>query len=66
MQNGFVGNFNRRMRDEFLNETMFRNLPQARVVITAWAADYNTECPHSAFDYLTPGNCSTCAKWLKN
>ena len=26
MQNGFVESFNGRMRDEFLNETLFRNL----------------------------------------
>ncbi|MEQ5872635.1 IS3 family transposase [Sagittula sp. NFXS13] len=54
MQNGFVESFNGRMRDELLNETMFRNLAHARVVIAAWAADYNTERPHSALDYQTP------------
>ncbi|QEW23815.1 putative transposase OrfB (plasmid) [Marinibacterium anthonyi] len=54
MQNGFVESFNGRMRDELLNETMFRNLAHARVVITAWATDYNTERPHSALDYQTP------------
>ncbi len=30
MQNGFVESFNGRMRDELLNETMFRNLAHAR------------------------------------
>ena len=54
MQNGFVESFNGRMRDELLNETMFRNLAHARVVIAAWAADYNTERPHSALGYQTP------------
>lgn len=54
MQNGFVESFNGRMRDELLNETMFRNLAHAKVVIAAWAADYNTERPHSALDYQTP------------
>ncbi len=53
MQNGFVENFDGRMRDELLNETMFRNLAHARVVIADWAADYNTERPHSALDYQT-------------
>lgn len=33
---------------------MFRNLAHARIVISAWATDYNTERPHSAFDYETP------------
>ncbi|NVO29556.1 IS3 family transposase, partial [Donghicola sp. C2-DW-16] len=53
MQNGFVESFNGRMRDELLNETMFRNLAHTRTVIAAWAADYNTERPHSALDYRT-------------
>lgn len=56
MQNGFVESFNGRMRDELLNETMFRNLIHARVVIAAWVTDYNTERPHSALDYQTPAD----------
>ena len=36
MQNGFVESFNGRMRDEFLNETLFRNLAHARDRIAAW------------------------------
>ena len=56
MQNGFVESFNGRKRDELLNETMFRNLAHARVVIADWAADYNTERPHSALDYQTPAD----------
>ncbi len=56
MQNGFVESFNGRMRDELLNETMFRNLAHARAVVAAWAADYNTERPHSALDYQTPAD----------
>jgi len=56
MQNGFVESFNGRMRDELLNETMFRNLAHARIVIAAWAADYNTERPHSPLDYQTPAD----------
>lgn len=59
MQNGFVESFNGRMRDKLLNETLFRNLAHARVVIAAWAKDYNTARPHSALDYQTPG--SLCA-----
>ena len=36
MQNGFVESFNGRMRDELLNETRFRNLAHARVIIATW------------------------------
>lgn len=56
MQNGFVESFNGRMRDELLNETMFRNLAHAHVMIADWAADYNTERLHSALDYQTPAD----------
>ena len=35
MQSGFVESFNGRMRDALLNETMFRNLAHARVVLAA-------------------------------
>jgi hypothetical protein len=54
MQNGFVESFNGRMRDEFLNETLFRNLAHARDLIAAWVTDYNTARSHSALGYQTP------------
>ena len=54
MQNGFVESFNGRMRDELLNETLFRSLNHARSVIDRWAEDYNTKRPHSAIGYRTP------------
>ena len=55
-RHGFVESFNGRMRDELLNETIFRNLAHAHVVIADWAADDNTERPHSALDYQTPAD----------
>ena len=57
MQNGFVESFNGRMRDELLDETMFRNLADARIVIADWAADYNTEALlHEALGYQAPAD----------
>ena len=56
MQNGFVESFNGRMRDEFLNETQFRNLAHARDLIAACVTDYNTARPHSALGYQTPAD----------
>lgn len=53
MQNGFAESFNGRMRDDLLNETMFRNLAHARIAIRNWAHDYNTNRPHSALGYET-------------
>jgi len=54
MQNGFVESFNGRMRDELLNETLFRSLDHARSAIADWVEDYNAARPHSALDYRTP------------
>lgn len=54
MQNGFMESFNGRMRDELLNESLFRGLADARARLAAWVADYNHERPHSALGYRTP------------
>lgn len=54
MQNGYIESFNGRMRDELLNETLFFDLDQARELIGAWVADYNTARPHSSLCYRTP------------
>ena len=53
-QNGFIESFNGRLRDELLNETLFRSLPHARVVLEAWRGDYNHERPHSKLGWMTP------------
>jgi putative transposase len=54
MQNGLVESFYGRMRYEFFNETLFRNLAHARDLITTWVTDYNTARPHSALGNQTP------------
>ncbi len=53
MQHGYVDSSNGRMRDELLNETLFPSLDHARVVIAAWAEDYNQERPHSSLGHET-------------
>jgi putative transposase len=45
---------NGRLRDEFLNETLFTSLMQARVALQQWQRDYNTVRPHSRIGWLTP------------
>jgi hypothetical protein len=42
------------MRDEFLNETLFFDLDDARSKVVEWVADYNGERPHSSLKYQTP------------
>ena len=49
VQNAFIESFNGRLRDELLNETLFRSLPHARVALDTWRWDYNTKRPHSSF-----------------
>jgi putative transposase len=53
-QNGFIESFNGRLRDELLNETLFRSLPHARAVLEAWRRDYNEQRPHSKLGWMTP------------
>ncbi|GEP12585.1 hypothetical protein MGN01_44300 [Methylobacterium gnaphalii] len=53
-QNGFIESCNLRLRDELLNETLFRPLPHARAVLKNWRRDYNEERPHSKLAWMTP------------
>jgi putative transposase len=53
-QNGHNESFNGRLRDELLNETLFRSLPHARAVLEAWRRDYNETRPHSTLGWMTP------------
>lgn len=54
MQNAFIESFNGRLRDEFLNETLFTSLAQIRVTLGCWRADYNGSRPHSQIGWKTP------------
>ena len=51
---GAVHPINGRLRHEFLNETTFTSLVQARAVLEEWRRDYNTVRPHSSIGWLTP------------
>jgi putative transposase len=53
-QNAFIGSFNGRLRDQFLNERLFTTLAHARVELEEWRCDYKTERPCSALGNLTP------------
>ncbi|MDE2243763.1 MAG: IS3 family transposase [Bradyrhizobium sp.] len=54
MQNAFIESFNGRLRDEFLNETLFTSLAQVRIALACWRADYNNHRPHSQLGWKTP------------
>lgn len=54
VQNAFAESFIGRLRDELLNETLFRSLSHARAVLEAWRADYNDDRPHSRLGWMSP------------
>lgn len=53
-QNAFFESFNRRLKDECLNETLFSSLCDARYERSRWRADYNQVRPHSTLGNLSP------------
>jgi len=54
VENGFIESFNGRLRDECLNVSWFRSLPEARRRLLLWRAHYNQQRPHSALGDQTP------------
>ncbi len=63
-QNGFRESFHSRFRDEFLQETLFASLAEAKVLVEAWRNAYNTERPHQSLGYKTPQEYKT--EWHEN
>ena len=53
-QNAFIESFNGRLRDEFLNDTLFTSLIHARFALQDWCEDYNTARVHSRIGWLAP------------
>jgi putative transposase len=53
-QNAFIESFIGRLRDELLNEVLFRSLPHVRAVLEGWRMDYNINRPHSRLGWLSP------------
>ncbi len=62
-QNGFRESFHGRFRDEFLAETLFASVAEARVLSEAFRRDYNEERPHQSLGDLTPHEFKQ--KWLR-
>jgi putative transposase len=65
IQNAFSESFNGRLRDEFLNETLFASLAQARVALEEWRRDYNEVRPHSRIGWLAPAVDQPPANWIE-
>lgn len=58
-QNAYIESFNDKLRNECLNQEVFANGQEARVVIETWRCDYNEQRPHSSLGYLTPDEFNT-------
>ena len=57
-QNAYVDDFDGKLRDECLDETVFTSLWHARAVLAAWRHDYNKVRPQSALGGRSPGQAS--------
>ncbi len=53
-QNTYIERFNRRLRDECLNEHWFMSLLYVLTELAVWQKDYNEARPYSSLDYQTP------------
>jgi transposase InsO family protein len=53
-ENGYIESFNARLRNELLNDEIFYNLDEVRIV-TGWRCNhYNRLQPHSSLGYPPP------------
>ncbi len=53
-QNAFIESFNARFRDGCLNQHWFKDLHDARSIISIWRKHYNEVRPHSSLGYQPP------------
>jgi hypothetical protein len=53
-KNGYIENFNRKLRDELLKREIFYTLEEAKIIIEQWRKEYNAIRQHSALDYRPP------------
>jgi hypothetical protein len=51
-ENGYIGSFNGKLRDELPNVEIFTTLFEAQVLIENWRKEYNQVRPHSQCDGL--------------
>jgi len=53
-QNGYVESFHCRLRDEFLDRSVFENVADAKAQADVFKREFNTVRPHSSLGYKTP------------
>ena len=55
-ENGYLGSFNGKLRDDLLDREIFYTLTEAPISIDRWRRQYNTVQPHSALGYRPPAS----------
>lgn len=63
MQIGFIESFSGRLRDEYLNETLFTSMAHAISRWPPWRHDYNYIRPHSNLGGRTPAEIAGQRAW---
>jgi hypothetical protein len=63
VENSYIESFNGRLRDEFLNVSLFFSLADVRQQLKSWQRDYNLIRPHSALADRTPSEFA--ARWKR-
>jgi len=53
-ENGYIGSFNARLRDELLDGELFYTLKEAQIIVESWRRHYNTIRPHETLGYKPP------------
>jgi putative transposase len=53
-ENAYIESFNGRLREECLNQELFKDLRDAQYKLEVWQKDYNEERPHSSLADQTP------------
>jgi transposase InsO family protein len=53
-ENGYIGSFNGKLRDELLNREIFTTLAEAKILIEQRRREYNQIRPHSSLGYRPP------------
>ena len=53
-QNGYVESFHGKLRDEFLDRSVFADVADAAAQAAWFRREYNTVRPHSGLGYQTP------------
>jgi transposase InsO family protein len=53
-ENGYIGSFNGKLREELLNREIYTTLTEVKVLIEQLRKEYNQVRPYSSLGYMPP------------